>query len=537
MARTRAGAGGASADSPRDHESGSEHEDSGAEDDLDGEEHPETERTVRGYGIGKENMLFRRLMVEDGEPARWAIAESTDPDHKADSRVHRYDRVIGFRPSQEDQAEIDSTNAVKKAWEQRRQEAVKHKSHHRRVELQAMFERWCLARASDSPYTAWLKSLQTAVEEEGAEEPRRKTFMAPPPTLVVTYIQTLRKDEEDHTKAAREYDHKGGPIKNAVSAISATCTEFGSPPIAHLAPIHDLVRKYLNADGHTPSEAFDMVKDMEQMFNTVWTLRWSMLKKIQCWSMLLIAIVIFGRASCMTTFCPLLQDLELPQAPSQWDADGLPKYIILSLRDWKWRTESKKCKCPRSAKCFCSHRYKMYVHRNVLDQRFCPVFWLLLWLKYSGVQDGPIFQYLVRGGADKGDVSGKSLTEDQWTGMTSYLFKAANLYFPAEYKKDEAGNFVKDSHNKKILLRGPHGVTNQGIRRTAAQWAGRSGCKDSIDVQNNGRWKSVNQIIQYVAQGAKKRLSVEQENGQDPIFRTWVWKPVTVPSTSTANEL
>ena len=66
-----------------------------------------------------------------GRRACWAIAKSTDPEHKADSRVHRYDRVIGFLPSEGDQAEIDSTDAVKKAWEQRRQEAVKHKSHHR----------------------------------------------------------------------------------------------------------------------------------------------------------------------------------------------------------------------------------------------------------------------------------------------------------------------------------------------------------------------------------------------------------------------
>ena len=69
VVRTRAGAGGASAGSPRVHESGSEHEDSDAEDELGGQEDPETERTVRGYGIGKEYMLFRRLMVEDGEPA------------------------------------------------------------------------------------------------------------------------------------------------------------------------------------------------------------------------------------------------------------------------------------------------------------------------------------------------------------------------------------------------------------------------------------------------------------------------------------
>merc|ERR1712216_549884 len=54
---------------PRDHESGSEHEHSDTEDELGGQEDPETERTVRGYGVGKEYMLFRRLMVEDGEPA------------------------------------------------------------------------------------------------------------------------------------------------------------------------------------------------------------------------------------------------------------------------------------------------------------------------------------------------------------------------------------------------------------------------------------------------------------------------------------
>ena len=67
--RRRGDAGGASADSPSDHESSSEHEESGAEDELGGQEDPETERTGRGYGVGKENMLFRRLMVEDGEPA------------------------------------------------------------------------------------------------------------------------------------------------------------------------------------------------------------------------------------------------------------------------------------------------------------------------------------------------------------------------------------------------------------------------------------------------------------------------------------
>ena len=72
-----------------------------------------------------------------------------------------------------------------------------------------MFERWYLARAPDSAYTGWLRSLQMAVDlcQEGAEEPRRVTFMAPPTALVVSlvvaFIRILRKDP--HSKGEREY--------------------------------------------------------------------------------------------------------------------------------------------------------------------------------------------------------------------------------------------------------------------------------------------------------------------------------------------
>ena len=74
--RRRGDAGGASADSPSDHESSSEHEESGAEDELGGQEDPETERTVRGYGIGKEHI--RRLLYPAVIAARSSICSGSN---------------------------------------------------------------------------------------------------------------------------------------------------------------------------------------------------------------------------------------------------------------------------------------------------------------------------------------------------------------------------------------------------------------------------------------------------------------------------
>ena len=46
--------------------------------------------------------------------------------------------------------------------------------------------------------------------------------------------------------------------------------------------------------------------------------------------MLLVAIALMARASCITTYCPTVEDTKLP--PERlWDADGLPQYIELGM--------------------------------------------------------------------------------------------------------------------------------------------------------------------------------------------------------------
>ena len=54
---------------------------------------------------------------------------------------------------------------------------------------------------------------------------------------------------------------------------------------------------------------------------------------------------------------------------------------------------------------------------------------------------------------------------------------------------------------------------------------------------NNGRWKTLEEMAKYMAQGATTRKRHEQDSGTDPIFSTWVWKPVTIGAESTHNEL
>ena len=215
----------------------------------------------------------------------------------------------------------------------------------------------------------------------------------------------------------------------------------------------------------------------------------------------------FACSDLAQDYCPLVEDTKLPEAESQWDSDGLPKWIEIGLRHWKFRSE-----------CHDGKRYGMRLHRNYLDSRFCPVTWLLTWLHFSGIEKGPLFQSY-----EGGKLTGKPMTTTQWCGATTKLFTAAGLYVPAHTNAD--GVRIPAS-----------GVTNHGIRRSATQWAGRCGGKQ-LDVMNNGRWKTLEEMAKYMAQGATMRKRHEQDSGADPIFSTWVWKPVTIGAESTHNEL
>lgn len=72
----------------------------------------------------------------------------------------------------------------------------------------------------------------------------------------------------------------------------------------------------------------------------------------------------------------------------------------------------------------------------------------------------------------------------------------------------------------------PLRCTNQSIRRSAAQWAGRCGAH-IVHPRNTGRWKSLDMLAKYMGHGVDWRANLESGGGTDPIFRVWVYKPST----------
>ena len=251
------------------------------------------------------------------------------------------------------------------------------------------------------------------------------------------------------------------------------------------------------ADGEESAEAFDMADALPRLWAALWSLKgWSQLKRLMAWSMFLVACCIMARSSCMTTHCPTLERVRLP-AQRHWDKDGMPKYIILVMLNWKSRRKESRGK-----------PYPLKIHRNRLDPTYCPVTWLMTYWHLAGITEGAIFQQ-----------NGEAVKDDAWCSMTNHWFVQAGLRRKGTRGDPETGAGATK----------PSGCSNHSIRRSSAQWAGRCGARE-MDVRNAGRWLSMQILAKYMAQGAVQREEYEDdEDGpqEDPIFKMFVFKKTT----------
>ena len=80
--------------------------------------------------------------------------------------------------------------------------------------------------------------MAAPAEQPGGEQPSggvldshiesRQVFVAPPVPLLLTYMETLRQDEEDESGrfGGEEAHHSGGIIRVYVGAIGVNCLHF-----------------------------------------------------------------------------------------------------------------------------------------------------------------------------------------------------------------------------------------------------------------------------------------------------------------------
>jgi hypothetical protein len=57
------------------------------------------------------------------------------------------------------------------------------------------------------------------------------------------------------------------------------------------------------------------------------------------WATILVMLSVMGRASCMSVYSPLIEDIEFPTEHGGYDTDGMPKVLYIPWRNWKG------CKC------------------------------------------------------------------------------------------------------------------------------------------------------------------------------------------------
>ena len=458
-------------------------------------------------------MLHRRWSTDqDGDGGgRWIICDGWDDGHEPDSAVHRYDREVGFAVSDDEQAAIARNPRLAEA-DRAARSRNKQKSHMQAVMRWSLLERYCLEFHPDEPFTAWLNKLRRlgSDAEEAAQEPRL-SFQAPPPLILIDYAKTLRFGPDNTTQVRP--DHKGSTIRVYVkSAVSSVCSEFQFKDEfpSHDERLNDLIDGY--QDGEESAEAFDMEATLPKLWKAVWALAgWSMLKRLCCWSMFLVACCIMARASCVTQFCPQVNTIKLPPQ-RHWDKDGLPKYVIIIFTTWKSRKRANVGK-----------PYPMKIHRNYLDVTYCPVTWLLYYLTYTGHEEGGLFQ-LPR----KVTRELKNITETQWCGMTNHLFEQAGIRVNGKPAKPGVHPAIPSS-----------GKSNHSIRRSAAQWAGRCGARE-MESRNAGRWRTMEILARYMGQGTIEREEYEDdEEGprDDPIFKMWVFKKVTTSNEAGLDEM
>ena len=518
MAPKKRGGGGASKAKKKAKPPARAHESDDDGDDM--EEETDGPASTSKVSFGAQFMLFRVLMLAGvavsfarsagnvakilstaaQQGATWARCGSDGragllhTHHFADSRVHRCGREVGFLRA--NQSEIDSDARSRQVYAEFRHEVNQIKLHVQRVKNQAMFERYCLVYHPARPYSSFLQKC-----ERPSDQPI--SFEAPPKDIVFSYACFLRVGEVDGPPVAGVEMpaplRKHNAIKTYLGAISATCTEFAIPEPPHKkdTDLHEKLRLWKDADEVAQAHPFDFVDDLPKLWAACWTVKsWSKMRALKNWAMFLISICMFARASDVTTHCPLFEDTRLPPE-GMWDDDGLPQFIEVCMKDWKSRSRSKKGK-----------PYFMRIWRNYKDPRFCPVYWLLKYLKYANVTSGPIF-----------GEKGKFQTPEAWTHQTDALFKKAGLYMPKHFDQE-----------KQVVVQ-KQGCTNHSIRRSAAQWAGRCDARE-VDVRNAGRWKTMEELAHYMAQGAKVSEAAMEasSSGTDPIYDIWAFRPVCISS-------
>ena len=428
-------------------------------------------RGIKTEGIGARHRIH---CVENN--GSYETVEKDDKRKKmVDSLVYRYHRRVGFQTTERSAAFIAANPGAAQAAEQARSTTAL-KSFAKTISNHSIVECFALTLF---PHDSWSQFLMRCRD---FEQPNGKAlqFQAPDPQLLISIMTVFLAPK--HTLTAFGVSGRGAKatyVKNIFAAVSTMCTQckYGKPSPALDIDISASIATKCDEQPQKRAPGFDFATDLPNFYVAVFTNTfWSRFKKIKHWAWILFAISTVGRASDVCEFCPLIEHTEFPKYTSYYDSDGMPKFCDVAFTNWKHRKPKHK-----------GDKYYIRIWRNYLDVRFCPLSWLLLYVKYLKTE------------------------ENRTTGR---FFKAKHAAFEAMLNHVFAnGGF-------------PEGTTHS-LRRSTYQWAGRCNAQETEMKLAARHTAQSNSFVKYVADGYADASNFEDAGLPDPIRKMWVWKRAT----------
>ena len=327
-------------------------------------------------------------------------------------------------------------------------------------------------------------------------------------------IYSAPKSKEFPLANSRSSIHGRGASHPSIIKLQQSCNYLHHrASMLHLSPTNspDVKERFkVSSRNYKPNGApsVDPIDFLPRMFEACFVKdKKSILEKVRNWQMILLSISHFYRPSEACQYCPLVSSVELPKSKADIDVDGVPKWLVLSLSEWKGRKSNGK--------------YEMLLYRNYVDVRFCPVVWLLLWIQMSGIKQGPI---ICRIDADTKHpfIACKTgiMHTDKGNHYTVYLDHSNRI---VNILYDEYSSILR----RLFSLAGYRGLKPYTIRKFSVKWGARCGAKD-WHLKNTGRWqKTSSHFHAYVQEGISESEQYCSNGKIDEIRKLWVYRPTT----------
>ena len=459
-----------------DGDDGGDDDEANEEAEIAAAEENEFREDKRNSIAGQECRLYRTINDATG---LWMSSDAVTDNF--DSVVHRAARFGLFKRDAASQRDIESSQFIQEQAAAFRQEAVVDSTENR-YDSQSRFECYVKSLGSDNggEYFAHLCKLEGLIaRHERGEEVAPVDFTKPSMALVDTWVRHMRNARGNKAKS----------IETWVGGVSATCKMYHCP-YNYAGQYTDTFKKWKLTDQELRARPFCVAKDLPMLYKACFSKNgWNDAKRLEVWAALLLQLAIMGRASCVTTYCPLWEEMELPKTEDGFDADGMPKYLVFVLHNWKHRSGE-------------MYPYKILVHRNYLDAKHCPIFWTLSLAntrRFYGEE-----------------LKGKMLT---------WQFPCGNKpkRYSERYRRAIKRLFCIASKEPGYEYLAE--CSSHSVRRSAANWANRSKVDRSM-IMDVGRWNDLTTLFKYLMQGNAeiRRYQIENSNWEDPICRIWVFE-------------